>query len=617
MRHLTTRKRFMDKNTVWALILSLLVMVGAFFVNIKFIKPRQDAARQQQQIELAQKEAEQKKKVEEANKQVSTLPSENQEETITSASETDLTITTDKVKVLFSQKGGDIVSYQLLEHFDKDTGKGVQMADNISEFNRAFALSFGDSSGVMLNEMFNVKKEGPNDIGFYRTYDIKDSSGVSHKYLIGKHYSFKENDYVFKFDVTVKPLDGTRELDVNGAAYTIRTSPQIGPHFDRKKNRNEVREILEFYNNKRFSKDIQGKTYDRPFEWAGVGGKYFTILIKPQNVENISSVVKTSAAVENGYGNSQIFLTRLPLKNGISTDEFYVYIGPRSENELIKYNLADKNKWGILNAKFNQALKTTGVFSLVEMLLKWALEKIHIFIHNWGLAIIALTVILKILLFPLSKKSAMGTLKMQEIQPKMQAIQAKYRDNPQKLNEETAKLYKESGYNPVSGCLPMILQMFILFALYNVFNNYFEFRGASFIKGWIDDLSEGEYIWSWKREIPLLSSFSQNKLRLLPIIYTLSQLVTGKITQYGGAGTAQSQSQMKFMMYGMPILFFFILYNVPSGLLIYWIVSNVLQMVQQLLINSYMKKKRLELVTDKPVLDKNTLKFKGGKKKTR
>ena len=607
----------MDKNTVWALILSLLVMVGAFFVNIKFIKPRQDAARQQQQIELAQKEAEQKKKVEEANKQVSTLPSENQEETITPASETDLTITTDKVKVLFSQKGGDIVSYQLLEHFDKDTGKGVQMADNISEFNRAFALSFGDSSGVMLNEMFNVKKEGPNDIGFYRTYDIKDSSGVSHKYLIGKHYSFKENEYVFKFDVTVKPLDGTRELDVNGAAYTIRTSPQIGPHFDRKKNPNEVREILEFYNNKRFRKDIQGKTNDRPFEWAGVGGKYFAILIKPQNVENISSVVKTSAAVENGYGNSQIFLTRLPLKNGISTDEFYVYIGPRSENELIKYNLADKNKWGILNAKFNQALKTTGVFSLVEMLLKWALEKIHIFIHNWGLAIIALTVILKIILFPLSKKSAMGTLKMQEIQPKMQAIQAKYRDNPQKLNEETAKLYKESGYNPVSGCLPMILQMFILFALYNVFNNYFEFRGASFIKGWIDDLSEGEYIWSWKREIPLLSRFSQNKLRLLPIIYTLSQLVTGKITQYGGAGTAQSQSQMKFMMYGMPILFFFILYNVPSGLLIYWIVSNVLQMVQQILINSYMKKKRLELVTDKPVLDKNTLKFKGGKKKTR
>ena len=310
-------------------------------------------------------------------------------------------------------------------------------------------------------------------------------------------------------------------------------------------------------------------------------------------------------------------MTRLPLKEGTTTDEFYVYIGPRSENELIKYNLGDKNKWGLVNAKFDQALQTSGVFSLVEMLLKWALEKIHIFIHNWGLAIIVLTIILKIILFPLNKKSAMGTLKMQELQPRMQAIREKYKDNPQKLNEETAKLYKESGYNPVSGCLPMILQMFILFALYNVFNNYFEVRGASFIKGWIDDLSVGEAIWTWKQEIPLISTFSQNSLRLLPIIYTVSQLVTGKITQYGGAGTAQSQSQMKFMMYGMPILFFFILYNVPSGLLIYWIVSNVLQLVQQLIINNIMKKKRSELEIAKPVQDKNTLKFKGGKKKTR
>ena len=607
----------MDKNTVLALILCILVIVGTAVVNIMVVKPRQEAARKQQQVELAQKEAEQKEKVAEANKQISAFSSENQEEEIVPASESELTITTDKVKVLFSQKGGDIVSYELLEHLDKDTGKGVQMADNISEYNRAFALSFGDSSGSTLNEMFNVKKEGSRDIGFYRTYDRKDSSGVSHKYLIGKHYSFKENDYVFKFDVTVKPLDGTKQLDVNGAAYTIRTSPQIGPHFDRKKNRYEVRQFLEFSNNKRFRRDLQGKSYDKPFEWAGVGGKYFAILIKPQNIGVISSLVKTSNLVENGYGNSQVFMTRLPLKEGTTTDEFYVYIGPRSENELIKYNLGDKNKWGLVNAKFDQALQTSGVFSLVEMLLKWALEKIHIFIHNWGLAIIVLTIILKIILFPLNKKSAMGTLKMQELQPRMQAIREKYKDNPQKLNEETAKLYKESGYNPVSGCLPMILQMFILFALYNVFNNYFEFRGASFIKGWIDDLSVGEAIWTWKQEIPLISTFSQNSLRLLPIIYTVSQLVTGKITQYGGAGTAQSQSQMKFMMYGMPILFFFILYNVPSGLLIYWIVSNVLQLVQQLIINNIMKKKRSELEISKPVQDKNTLKFKGGKKKTR
>lgn len=211
----------------------------------------------------------------------------------------------------------------------------------------------------------------------------------------------------------------------------------------------------------------------------------------------------------------------------------------------------------------------------------------------------------------------MGSLKMQEIQPRMKELQEKYKDDQQKLGVEMQKLYKEAGYNPMSGCLPMIVQMFILFALYNVFNNYFEFRGASFVKGWIDDLSTGDSIWTWKRTIPFVSAFTMNNLRLLPFIYTASQLLNGKITQYGNAGAAgANQGQMKFMMYGMPLMFFFLFYNVPSGLLLYWTVSNILQIGQQIVINSVMKKKRSEIESKKAV-NKNVLKFKGGKKKPR
>ena len=167
----------------------------------------------------------------------------------------------------------------------------------------------------------------------------------------------------------------------------------------------------------------------------------------------------------------------------------------------------------------------------------------------------------------------------------------------------------------MSGCLPMIIQMFILFALYNVFNNYFEFRGASFISGWIDDLSTGDSIWTWNKNIFLISSFTMNNLRILPFVYTGSQLLNGKITQFGNAG-GTTQAQMKFMIYGMPIMFFFLFYNVPSGLLLYWTVSNILQIGQQLIINSVMKKKRSEIAASKPV-NANALKFKNGKKKTR
>ena len=610
----------MDKNTIWALTLSLIVMIVAAVVNVKFMIPKQEAARQQQQIELAQKEAEEKEKAAKADEQISALSndsSEPQTESIEKLTDSELTITTNKVKVLFSQEGGDIVSYQLLEHLDKETGFGVQMADNITKNNRAFALSFGDYSGSILNDMFNVKKEGNNSIGFYRTYEIKDSLGNTHKYLIGKYYTFKEDDYAFKLDVTIKALDGNKELNVNGASYTIRTSPQIGPHYDPKKNRYDVRQFLEWSNNKKLRKGFSNKNYDRPYEWAGVGGKYFTILVKPKNLESMSSVVRASSVSESSYANSQVFLTRLPVLESSVTDEYYVYIGPRSETELIKYNSQDKNAWNLVNAKFNQALQTSGFLSVIEVALKWSLENIYKIVKNWGVAIIILTIILKILLFPLNKKSAVGTLKMQELQPKMQEIQSKYKDNPQKLNEETAKLYQQAGYNPVSGCLPMVFQMVILFALYNVFNNYFEFRGASFIKGWIDDLSVGDSVWSWKTNVPFISSFTMNNLRLLPIIYTVSQLLNGIITQYGGAGNSQSQAQMKFMMYGMPIMFFFLFYNVPSGLLLYWTVSNILQMGQQVVINNIMKKKKAEVAKNQKVVDKNTLKFKGGKKKTR
>lgn len=610
----------MDKNTIWALTLSLIVMIVAAVVNVKFMIPKQEAARQQQQIELAQKEAEEKEKAAKADEQISALSndsSETQTESIEKLTDSELTITTNKVKVLFSQEGGDIVSYQLLEHLDKETGFGVQMADNITKNNRAFALSFGDYSGSILNDMFNVKKEGNNSIGFYRTYEIKDSLGNTHKYLIGKYYTFKEDDYAFKLDVTIKALDGNKELNVNGASYTIRTSPQIGPHYDPKKNRYDVRQFLEWSNNKKLRKGFSNKNYGRPYEWAGVGGKYFTILVKPKNLESMSSVVRASSVSESSYANSQVFLTRLPVLESSVTDEYYVYIGPRSETELIKYNSQDKNAWNLVNAKFNQALQTSGFLSVIEVALKWSLENIYKIVKNWGVAIIILTIILKILLFPLNKKSAVGTLKMQELQPKMQEIQSKYKDNPQKLNEETAKLYQQAGYNPVSGCLPMVFQMVILFALYNVFNNYFEFRGASFIKGWIDDLSVGDSVWSWKTNVPFISSFTMNNLRLLPIIYTVSQLLNGIITQYGGAGNSQSQAQMKFMMYGMPIMFFFLFYNVPSGLLLYWTVSNILQMGQQVVINNIMKKKKAEVAKSQKVVDKNTLKFKGGKKKTR
>jgi YidC/Oxa1 family membrane protein insertase len=171
----------------------------------------------------------------------------------------------------------------------------------------------------------------------------------------------------------------------------------------------------------------------------------------------------------------------------------------------------------------------------------------------------------------------------------MTELQTKYKNNPEKLNQEMAKLYQETGYNPVSGCLPMFIQLPLVIAMFNLFNNYFEFRGAMFIPGWIPDLSVGDSIYTLKFNLPFLG----NQIRLLPVIYLASQLIYSKITSATSGGA--NATQMKIMMYAMPLVFFFVFYSAPSGLLIYWTISNLLQLVQQTFLNKLTKSKKVEL----------------------
>ena len=232
------------------------------------------------------------------------------------------------------------------------------------------------------------------------------------------------------------------------------------------------------------------------------------------------------------------------------------------------------------------------------------MEFFYKLIPNWGVSIILMTILLKVAMFPLTKKSSVSTLKMQELQPRIKEIQDKYKNNPEKMNAEMGKFYKEAGYNPLSGCLPLLIQFPLIFAMFNLFNNYFEFRGAMFIPGWIPDLSVGDSIYIFPPTIPLIGG---SALRLLPIIYVASQLLFTKITQTASANAAGGNS-MKLMMYGMPLFFFFMFYNAPAGLLLYWTVSNFLQLIQQMFINKIMHAKRVEMglaeETKKPVLKK-------------
>jgi YidC/Oxa1 family membrane protein insertase len=182
---------------------------------------------------------------------------------------------------------------------------------------------------------------------------------------------------------------------------------------------------------------------------------------------------------------------------------------------------------------------------------------------------------------------------MQTLNPKIEELKAKYKDNPQKMQAETAALYKKEGINPMSGCLPMLIQMPIFFALYGLLNNHFELRGAEFIAGWINDLASPESIISfYPLKLPILG---WSDLRLLPFLMLGATFLQQKISQNPSAGAGQ----MKMLMLALPLVFFFVLYEMPSGLVLYWTVQNFLSVFQQIYINYTQKKNKGNAIVPK------------------
>ncbi|MBD5412820.1 MAG: membrane protein insertase YidC [Treponema sp.] len=580
----------MNKNTIIAMLLSTIVLIGAFIIQ-PILFPNAYTAERKENSVIPQDEQFDTEDIENTQKKISILSDIEENDKL---EEKKIVLNFEKIEVELTNRGGDIISFKLNDHIDVDTGEGVQMVDNVSEFNRACALSFGDVYSPIINDLFTVEQKDENTVLFTKKFRVKNDDESESSFILGKRYTFMPGEFMFKLDVLIHGENEENKIDIANTGYNLRTSPQIGPHYDPKLNRYENRQFISFNGSKAKRQIIssrQFKEYQKPYMWNGIAGKYFVELVIPENKMVMNNSYYSSQVEVNEYANAQAIMVRKPIKEQDVQDTYYMYFGPRNEKDLKVYNLADKNGWGLNGLRLSECLQSSGWLGWLETILKWIMEIVNRFVHNWGISIILMTIIIKTIMFPFTKKQSMGTLKMQEIQPKIKAIQEKYKDNPQKLNEAMTKVYQESGYNPMSGCLPMIVQFLILFAMYNLFNNYFEFRGSVFIPGWISDLSVGDSVYTFRRSIP----FFGNQLRILPLIYLASQLFYGKITGNGGTASAgSSQMQMKMMMYGMPIVFFFIFYNAPSGLLLYWTVSNIFQMGQQIVINNMMKKKRAE-----------------------
>ncbi len=594
----------MEKNTLLAVVLSVVVISVGFMVQNMLYPP--------QPVETAETERtipneNRTRSTEEAAGSGKTSGSTESEQRATAAVSRQqignpvrpvpgnsfdtarTTYTNDTMQVEFDPAGARIVSLKLLDHPDGD--QPVEMVLQGETDYGAFELHFGGiNNPAVLAPFRKVDSTDPNLVSFRRDFYVEGAE--DQPFTVTRSYRFYPEEYVIEVGVEIQnSVNAFIPLDFDGNAYTITYGPQIGPSYAELDGRNEYRNFYYYDGEKRRNIRLRGEgieTLTERVQWAALSGKYFAVIGIPGAVDytwTFSSI--TPSGIRDGHSLS---MTRPVIRSASNRDTFRFYVGPKVKRVLDRYNRAEENALGLRNLDLDQVQDSRFLFGWLENILKFAMQHITSVVPNYGIAIIILTVLVKLLLFPLTHKSYESTSKMQVLNPKIQEIREKYKDNPQKMNQAMADMYKKEGVNPLGGCLPLLLQFPFFIAMFGVFNNHFDLRGAVFIQGWITDLSAPESIFNFGDfTLPFLG---WNDLRLLPILFVGSQLLSSKLMQNPAAG--QSNSQMKFMQYGMPIMFFFILYNMPSGLLVYWIFSNLLTVGQQYFINLRRKRQATE-----------------------
>jgi YidC/Oxa1 family membrane protein insertase len=250
-------------------------------------------------------------------------------------------------------------------------------------------------------------------------------------------------------------------------------------------------------------------------------------------------------------------------------EKFRIYLGPQDLRIIKNIN----PQWaGVVNY---------GFFDFISQLLLRLLEFFYGLVHNWGLAIIILSLAIYFLLYPLTIKQMRSMKEMQALQPRIEELRKMYKDNPQKLHKETLELYREHKVNPFGGCLPLLLQMPVFFALYQGLIRSIALKGASFL--WIKDLSEPDRLFLLPTRLPVLN----NEINILPILMAVIMFIQQKASLKTTSG--EHAEQQKMMLIVMPVLFGLIFYHMPAGLVLYWFMNSLLTMINQLKMGSIPK----------------------------
>jgi YidC/Oxa1 family membrane protein insertase len=545
----------MEKRLLIAIVLSFLVLVLYQVIFVK--KPPQPEASTQGVVETVKKSDQKPLEKESASPPAdfaeTQLSKEHKPlETVGAQEEEQISIETSLYQALWSNKGGVLKSWKL-KKFRNEKKEELELVSSRSQEINVYPLYLLTTEDSEFNtEINNALYKSPSSNLVLKSgqkgeirFDYANEKGVK----IEKVFVFQDGKYDLDVKITVWKEGKTIEP-------RLVWGPGIGnPSVQEQKQRfTGTNGIAVFAANKVF------RLNDRKFkpelssfnfvDWAAFEDNYFAALFLTTPQKGLASFLK-----QDKENSSYFFLsTSLPQK---------IYIGPKEIDTLTGLGQNSKK------------LINFGFFGWIAEILLRIMNYVHKGIPNWGVAIIIMTLIIKVIFFPLTYSSTRSMAKMQELQPKIKALRAKYKKAKQdiaqrrQMNEEMMRLYKEHGINPAGGCLPMLIQLPFFWGFFRVLVVGIEFRQSPFVF-WIKDLS------------------ARDPYYITPILMGATQFIQQKMTP-----TSADPTQARMMLI-MPVIFTIFFMNFQSGLVLYWLTNNALQIGQQAIINSMMKKKKRE-----------------------
>ncbi|MCH5245262.1 MAG: membrane protein insertase YidC [Muribaculaceae bacterium] len=477
----------------------------------------------------------------------------------------------DLISLDISNKGG-IIAEAALKKYNRADSSAVKLM-SAGETGYSFILSSEDSH-------FDTRE-------FYFTPIVESDSTVLMNLDLGNGaswgliYTLPQDGYTVKMDVVQKNMTNVIPANVSEMEF----------NWHNRMHRNEAGRVFEERNSGLFymlgDGDVDnlsenkndGKEVTERLRWIACKNQFFSAVLISENQFTSASLDSEVLEHDPEYLKNMNINTTLEYSSTVNTPaSFTFYLGPNSYPLL--NNLEDEIMPG-------QNLHLTKLIPLGWSLFRWINTWIVIptfdllgkFLTNYGVIILLLTIFIKIILFPFTYKSYQSQAKMRILAPEIKAINDKYpgNDNAMKRNQETMALYSRAGANPMSGCLPLLLQMPILVAMFNFFPSAIELRGQSFL--WAHDLSAPDAIVSWTANIPFISSTFGNHISLFCLLMTATNIIYTYINMQSQAQSA-AMPGMKMMMYLMPLMFLVFFNNYAAALSYYYFLSLLITIVQ-------------------------------------